>query len=289
MMLNKKVIAIISAFFLVVFVSIFLNGSAFPSYNQPHENCHTIPGGYSIETNITTSNSVNASSIISFSITATGSNLFIQAPPDAKQNNDFTINPTTTRILDNSVYDLDSALNAMTVIFNITAPSEDGYYIILILAGDNSVSGSPPPFDYIDIAFSIGGELPPAPTIDIFNHFGIYMGLTALLILSVSTILVLINENKFVKIHGILAGVSWGLTLTNVISLAILNSAIWTSFSFGIHWPHIILGGAGLVTGFLSMLYGIAAERKNAKLTGYITLICWWAAFFSGFLMVPLF
>ncbi|MFX0057772.1 MAG: hypothetical protein ACFE85_06415 [Candidatus Hodarchaeota archaeon] len=288
-MLNKKVFVIISVFVGIIFVSILLNGNAYPSYTQPHEDCHTVPGGYSIGTNISTSNSINASAVITFNITATGSNLFIQAPSDAKENNQFTILPTTTRILDNSANDSNPNLNAMTVTFNITAPSEDGYYTILILAGDNSVSGSPPPFDYIEIDFSIGGVLPPAPRIEIFNHFEIYIGLTALLLLSIGTVLVLINENKFVKIHGIFAGSSWILTLINVISLVIFNPSIWTSFSFGIHWSHIILGGVGLLTGLFSMLFGIAAERKYAKLTGYITLVCWWAAFFSGFLMVPLF
>ncbi|MFX1235070.1 MAG: hypothetical protein ACFFBY_11025 [Promethearchaeota archaeon] len=288
-MLNKKAIVIISAFFGVILISIFLNVNAYPSIDQPHENCHTVPGGYSIETNINTFNPINASDNISFNITATGSDLFIQAPSDGKQNDQFIISPTSARILDNSGDDLNPNPNAMTVTFNITAPSEDGAYVILILAGDNSVSGSPPPFDYIEITFSIGGILPPAPTIEIFNHFEMYIGLSALLLLSLGTVLVLINENKFVKIHGILAGASWVLTLINVISLVIFNPAIWTSFSFGIHWSHIILGGVGLIAGLFSMLFGIAAERKYAKLTGYITLICWWAAFFSGFLMVPLF
>jgi len=45
----------------------------------------------------------------------------------------------------------------------------------------------------------------------------------------------------------------------------------------------------GLFTGLLSMLFGIAAERKYARLTGYITLICWWTGFFLGLILVPLF
>ena len=117
-------------------------------------------------------------------------------------------------------------------------------------------------------------------------HFGIILGAPALILLTIGTILVLVNESKYVKIHGILAITSWVLTLINVLSTISLTPDIWASFTVGTHWTHIILGGLGLVTGFLSMLFGIAAERKPAKITGYITLICWWSAFFSGFLLV---
>ncbi|MFX1586914.1 MAG: hypothetical protein ACFFC1_02060 [Promethearchaeota archaeon] len=284
--MKKKIILIISIFLGTLFISVLFNVKAFPSNTQPHEDCHTVPGAYSIGTNISTSNSVNASTVIIFNVTATGPNLFIQAPADAKENNQFNILPTTNRILDGSGDDINPTSNAMTVVFNITTPTQDGYYTILIIAGDDSVSGSPPPFDYIEIGFSIGGIGPTPPKLEIFNHFEMYIGLSALLLLSIGTVLVLVNENKFVKIHGIFAGLSWILTLINVISLVIFDPLIWTSFSTGIHWSHIILGGVGLLAGFLSMLFGIAAERKYAKLTGYITLACWWIAFFSGFLMV---
>jgi len=46
-----------------------------------------------------------------------------------------------------------------------------------------------------------------------------------------------------------------------------------------IHSVHIIFGGFGLLTGLTSMLFGIAAQRHIAKVTGYITLVCWWGAF----------
>ena len=117
-------------------------------------------------------------------------------------------------------------------------------------------------------------------------HFGMLLGAPALILLTISTILVLVNESKFVKIHGIFAVVSWILTLINVLSTIFLTPDIWASFTEGVHWSHIILGALGLITGFLSMLFGIAAERKPAKITGYITLICWWGAFLSGFILV---
>ena len=168
----------------------------------------------------------------------------------------------------------------------------DGFYYLFILAGDNS--SSQPDFDYVTIGFSVGGVAPPEPQIEIFDHTGLIIGLSALILLSLGTILVLINENKFVKIHGIFSGASWILTLINAISLINLNlgfdlNALFSFEPFGIHVSHIILGAVGLFTGLLSMLFGIAAERKYAKFTGYITLVCWWVAFFLGFILVPLF
>jgi hypothetical protein len=51
------------------------------------------------------------------------------------------------------------------------------------------------------------------------------------------------------------------------------------------HIPHIILGAIGLISGFFSMLFGIAAERKPALITGYITLASWWTAFVLGYFL----
>ncbi|MFW9952509.1 MAG: hypothetical protein ACFFKA_20505 [Candidatus Thorarchaeota archaeon] len=275
-----------------------LNGSAWPTYGTDHAGCHTVPGGYSISANINSTNNVNPSDVILFNITATGTNLFVQAPnvttvDNFMHNQHLKILPTTDRILDNDLgEDKDVSLGVMIVTFNITIPDTDGFYYILILAGD--ASSGQPAFDFVRVGFSVGGVAPPEPEIEIFDHFGLGLGLSALFLLTLGTILVLINENKFVKIHGIFSGASWILTLINAISLINLNlgfdlNLLFSFEPFGIHVSHIILGAVGLFTGLLSMLFGIAAERKYAKLTGYITLVCWWTAFFLGFILVPLF
>jgi hypothetical protein len=62
-----------------------------------------------------------------------------------------------------------------------------------------------------------------------------------------------------------------------------INSWFSGAYDPIVHYPHIILGTVGLITGFFSMLFGIAAERKPSRLTGYATLICWWAAFLLGY------
>jgi len=293
--MKKKIFVLFIVIISLPLLLLVLNGNAFPTEELDHEVCHTVPGGYTISADINTTNSVNPSDVIVFNVTATGVNLFVQAPNETTsvmQNGQLTILPTTARILDDAPgEDKDLNPNVMIITFNITIPEAVGFYYLFILAGDNS-TGSPPDFAYVEIGFSVGGVAPPEPEIEIFDHFGLILGLSALLLLTLGTILVLINENKFVKIHGIFSGVSWILTLVNAISLINLNLPInlWFSFEpFGVHVSHIILGAVGLFTGLLSMLFGIAAERKYAKLTGYITLICWWTAFFLGLILVPLF
>jgi len=294
--MKKKIFVLFIVIISLPLLLLVLNGNALPSYESNHEACHTVPGGYTISADIKSTNSVNPSDVIVFNVTATGNSLFVQAPNETTsvmQNGQLTILPTTDRIFDGYGEDKDSNPFAMIITFNITIPETDGFYYLFILAGDNSTTpGDPPDFAYVEIGFSVGGVAPPEPEIEIFDHFGLILGMSALVLLSVGTILVLINENKFVKIHGIFSGASWILTLINAISLInqfnLDNINIWFSFEpFGVHVSHIILGATGLFTGLLSMLFGIAAERKYAKLTGYITLICWWTGYFLALIIVP--
>jgi len=303
--MKKKIFVLFIVIISLPLLLLVLNGNATPDQVADHEICHTVPGGYTISADIngTTVNplddiffDVTGSTVIIFNVTATGNSLFVQAPNEnttIMQNGQLNILPTTDRILDDSGEDKDSNPNAMIITFNITTPETEGYYSLFILAGDNSSGvGNPPDFQYIEIGFSVGGVAPPEDEFEIFDHFGLLLGMSALILLSVGTILVLINENKFVKIHGIFSGASWILTLINAISLInqfnLDNINIWFSFEpFGVHVSHIILGATGLFTGLLSMLFGIAAERKYAKLTGYITLICWWTGYFLALIIVP--
>ncbi len=291
--MKKKIFVLFIVIIGLPLLLLVMNGNALPSYETNHEACHTVPGGYTISAGINSTNSVNPLDVIVFNVSATGTNLFVQAPNETTsvmQNGQLTIHPTNDRIYDGYGEDKDSNPNAMNITFNITIPETEGFYYLFILAGDNSTSQ--PDFAYIEIGFSVGGVAPPEPEFEIFDHFGLILGMSALMLLSVGTILVLINENKFVKVHGIFSGASWILTLINAISLInqfdLNNIDIWFSFEpFWVHVSHIILGATGLFTGLLSMLFGIAAERKYAKLTGYITLACWWTGYFLGLIIVP--
>ena len=284
--MKKKALIIFLSIFGLMFALLAYFGTATPDQGDTHSSCHS-GAGYTILSTSGTTVEVNDTSPIFFNITATGSNLFVQAIPEAKNNDQFVISPTTARITDGSGNDSDLDPNEITVMFNVTAPAAEGYYILFILAGDNNAGK--PGFALIEIGFSVGGAAEPVvnPLDFIFDHLGLYLGMPALILLTLGTILVLVNENKFVKVHGFLAGGSWILTVINVAAAVIkISPQAWlTGYELIYHLPHIILGSIGLITGFFSMLFGIAAERKPAKLTGYITLICWWAAFFTGYLL----
>ncbi len=110
-------------------------------------------------------------------------------------------------------------------------------------------------------------------------HIGSIIGFPALILLSVGTILVISNEPKYVMYHGLTAGSSWILTTLNVITLFTLSEVQMTAYSGIVHTIHILCGAIGLIAGFLSALFGLSGQRKWAKITGYITLGCWWTAY----------
>lgn len=293
--MKKKALIIFLTIICLMFAIIAFYGTARPGYGDNHSDCHS-SAGYTIGTNVIGDIQATNSSNVVFNITATGTNLFVQAMqgfPNIEDNNLFVILPTTNRINESSIYDLDPTANSIIVEFNITTPAADGYYTIFIIAG-NDATGSAINFVIQRININVGDVEVPVedPLVKIFeaifDHLGFYLGLSALILLSLGTVLVLVNESKFVKLHGILAGGSWILTVVNVVAgIATIPVNQWFDVYPPIyHYPHIFLGTVGLITGFLSMLFGIAAERKPARLTGYITLISWWAAYILGYLSI---
>jgi hypothetical protein len=116
-------------------------------------------------------------------------------------------------------------------------------------------------------------------------HMGLILGLPALILLSIGTILVLYDEPKYVMWHGLTAGGSLILTIINVILLVTLTPMEILNYSGMIHVLHIILGGMGLMTGVASFLFGASGQRNLARMTGYFTLAGWWGAFLLGLLL----
>lgn len=117
-------------------------------------------------------------------------------------------------------------------------------------------------------------------------HLGLILGLPALILITTAMVLVLYDEQKYVFYHGLLGISSWILTLLNVIALFWMPGSQVISYSGLIHFMHIIGGGGGLATGFANALFGVSGQRKLAKLTGYITMGCWWGAFLLGLLLL---
>ena len=289
--MKKKALILFITIIGLISLSVVLYGTGTPDRGDSHDTCHD-SSGYSIGTTAPGVIQASISSSVEFTITANGTNLFVQAIRGAKDNTRFVndggvILPTTERINQASIHNLGSVSNYILVNFSLTTPNETGYYTIFFIAG-NDATDEPIDFEYLAIDISVGGAA--APGFDwsnILDHLGLYLGLPALLFLTLGTVLVLINENKFVKTHGILAGGSWILTTVNL-AVAIIKIPItnWLGvYPLIYHIPHIILGAIGLVAGFFSMLFGIAAERKPALITGYITLISWWSAFILGYFL----
>lgn len=117
-------------------------------------------------------------------------------------------------------------------------------------------------------------------------HLGLILGLPALILITTAMVLVLYDEQKYVFYHGLLGISSWILTVLNVIALFWMPGSQVISYSGLIHFMHIIGGGGGLITGFANALFGVSGQRKLAKLTGYITMGCWWGAFLLGLLLL---
>ena len=116
-------------------------------------------------------------------------------------------------------------------------------------------------------------------------HIGLILGLPALILLSIGTILVLYDEAKYVMWHGLTAGSSLILTIINVILLIFLSPPEILNYSGMIHTLHIFLGAFGLMTGVASFLFGASGQRNIARMTGYFTLAGWWGAFLLGLLL----
>jgi len=114
-------------------------------------------------------------------------------------------------------------------------------------------------------------------------HLGSTLGMPALIMVTLGTWIVVIDESKYSLFHGFSAGGAWVITLLNTISLFMLSQELMKGYSGWLHALHIVCGGIGLTFGFASALFGISGQRRLAKLTGYTTLGCWWLAYLLGF------
>ncbi|KKN00596.1 hypothetical protein LCGC14_1136230 [marine sediment metagenome] len=285
--MKKKVLIIFLGVISLMFALVAFYATANPNLTGDHDTCHNSPGGYTIMRNSTGIIEANQSSVVHIEITATGSNLFVQAYAGSKDNNEFVnILPTTVRIVDNSVNDTNPAANNITVVFTITTPATKGFYNLFIIAGDNNAGQ--PDFAYANIEFSIGGVAKPKPDYlgRFFSHSGFYViGGIAIISLATGTILYLINQEKFTKAHGLLAGTSLILTTINIIVvLPATISVLPVVANLPLHFLHIILGVIGYGAGIIAFLAGLSGHRS--RLPGFIALGCWGFNYIQGLLSI---
>ena len=116
-------------------------------------------------------------------------------------------------------------------------------------------------------------------------HLTIYLGLPAIILLGVGTLLYQISKEKYTFAHGVCAGLSLLLTTINIVLILpdarigiLLNNPALDLF----HFIHIILGAVGYLFGILAFLTGISGIR--VKWPGLTALTCWTIVFVMGYI-----
>ncbi len=116
-------------------------------------------------------------------------------------------------------------------------------------------------------------------------HLTIYLGLPAIILLGIGTLLYQISKEKYTFAHGVCAGLSLILTTINIIVVLpdarinlLLNNPALDMF----HFVHIILGAVGYLFGILAFLTGISGIR--VKWPGLTALACWTIVFVMGYI-----
>ena len=247
-----------------------------------------MPSDISIEKIGSEEISANLSSQVSFNVIAIGPNLFIQSLPGIYDNDLFVILPTVEKISDNSMYDIDSDLNVISVNFNVTTPTTVGNYIFFIIAAKEPYDQTN--FAYISVEINVGENseplISPEKTIItlIFDNFNYFLGGFTVLFMTIGTIVFQINLSKRreSKVHGIFITTAFILTTVNI--FLILNETIdftinpmeITNSHIIDQLIHIILGSTGYITGII-VVFGTFTNVPGSKmkLIVYITLFAW--------------
>ncbi|MHA1576903.1 MAG: hypothetical protein ACTSU3_06045 [Candidatus Thorarchaeota archaeon] len=112
-------------------------------------------------------------------------------------------------------------------------------------------------------------------------HMTIILGLPAILLLAIGTLLYQISKEKYTFAHGICAGLSLLLTTINIITIIpATNAALSTSVDL-FHFAHIVLGIVGYAFGIIAFVTGISGVRT--KKPGLIALVSWTVVFIMGY------
>ncbi len=290
---KKKTVVLLTIIASLTFISVLIFGAGVPEYGSDFSSCHSSPSNVSIEIMGSEEISGNASSQVIFNLTAMGANVIIQVTPGIDDNDLFVILPTTDKISDNSIYDLDSNPDIITVEFNVTAPATVGSYTLFILAAEDPFSASKDPFTYISVTINVGEISEPSnkitPTQLFLNNYNYYLGGLTVIFLSIGTILFQINLNKKKesKIQGIFM-ISAFVLITINIFLMINDTMDFTFKSMELtnsqrvdQLIHIILGSIGYITGIV-VVFGTFTHVPGSKLKlfVYIMLLVWTINFF---------
>lgn len=109
----------------------------------------------------------------------------------------------------------------------------------------------------------------------------IILGLPAIILLAIGTLLYQISKEKYTFAHGICAGLSLLLTTVNIIGIIPTTGVVLGAGAADLfHFLHIIIGTIGYIFGIIAFLTGISGVRT--KIPGLIALISWTTVFVMG-------
>ncbi|TFG97281.1 hypothetical protein E4H12_09010 [Candidatus Thorarchaeota archaeon] len=114
-------------------------------------------------------------------------------------------------------------------------------------------------------------------------HMTIILGLPAILLLWLGTILYQISKEKYTFAHGVCAGLSLLLTTINIVTILPLTNTVLSAGGVDIfHLIHIGLGVVGYLAGISAFLTGISGIRT--KIPGLTAAVCWTIVFVMGYI-----
>ncbi len=108
----------------------------------------------------------------------------------------------------------------------------------------------------------------------------IILGLPAIVLLAIGTLLYQISKEKYTFAHGVCAGLSLLLTTINIIGIIPGTTAVLSSSVDLFHFAHIIIGIIGYASGITAFVTGISGVRT--KIPGLVALVSWTTVFIMG-------
>ncbi|MFQ5832640.1 MAG: hypothetical protein ACE5H4_08065 [Candidatus Thorarchaeota archaeon] len=113
-------------------------------------------------------------------------------------------------------------------------------------------------------------------------HMTIILGLPAIVLLGIGTLLYYISKEKYTFAHGVCAGLSLLLTTINIVVIIPMTNTVLSAPPVDLfHMIHIVLGIIGYGFGIGAFLTGISGIRT--KIPGLVALVCWTMAFVMGY------
>ncbi len=171
----KKIVARVFIFSISFILVLFIaSAAAAPDESSDCNSCHD-EGDYEISADKTTI-STQTSTKITITIEASGDDLVVEAPEDARDNDQFDFDEEL--IEDNDGNDDDGDNDEIKVEFEITAPSKEGDYTLLIMSRESEESGRDTPLAYVEIEVKVGSK---TPLEMFFDHKDYYLGGFALI------------------------------------------------------------------------------------------------------------